>query len=69
VTDGRFEQAFPSIGNLRRIAVLSRDGNGQWGGRVVQLRLVGSNGRVTVSGDTMRSALGLKSTWVTFRVG
>jgi stage II sporulation protein D len=49
--------------------VLARDGNGQWGGRVVQLRLVGSNGRVTVSGDTMRSALGLKSTWVTFRVG
>jgi stage II sporulation protein D len=68
VTDARFEQAFPSIGNLRRIVVLSRDGNGQWGGRVVSLRLVGSKGRVTVSGDTMRSALGLKSTWVTFGV-
>ncbi len=69
VTDRRFERAFPSIGNLRRIVVRSRDGNGQWGGRVAELRLVGANGRVTVSGDTMRSALGLKSTWVTFRVG
>ena len=69
VTDARFEQAFPSIGNLRRIVVLSRDGNGQWGGRVVALRLVGANGRVRVSGDTMRSALGLKSNWVTFSVG
>ncbi|MGH3348802.1 MAG: SpoIID/LytB domain-containing protein [Nocardioides sp.] len=68
VTDRRFEAAFPSLGNLRRIVVVSRDGNGQWGGRVGQLRLVGSDGRVTVTGDTMRSALGLKSTWVTFRV-
>ena len=69
VTDRRFERAFPSIGDLRRIVVRSRDGNGHWGGRVARLRLVGSNGRVTVSGDTMRSALGLKSTWVRFRVG
>ena len=68
VTDRRFESAFPSLGSLRRIVVVSRDGNGQWGGRVVQLRLVGSRDTVTVSGDTMRSALGLKSTWVTFRV-
>jgi len=68
VTDRRFESAFPSVGNLRRIVVVSRDGNGQWGGRVQQLRLVGSRGSVTVSGDTMRSALGLKSTWLTFRV-
>jgi SpoIID/LytB domain protein len=69
VTDRRFETAFPSLGNLRRIVVVSRDGNGQWGGRVVRLRLVGSRHTVTVSGDLMRSALGLKSTWVTFRVG
>ncbi len=68
VTDRRFESAFPSLGNLRRIVVVSRDGNGQWGGRVVRLRLVGSRDTVTLSGDLMRSALGLKSTWVTFRV-
>ncbi|HEX6151791.1 SpoIID/LytB domain-containing protein [Nocardioides sp.] len=68
VTDRRLESAFPSLSNLRRIVVVSRDGNGQWGGRVDRLRLVGSRDRVTVSGDAMRSALGLKSTWVTFRV-
>ncbi len=68
VTDARFESAWPGLGNLQRIVVPSRDGNGEWGGRVRTLRLVGSKSTITVSGDTMRSALGLKSTWVTFRV-
>lgn len=68
VTDARFESAWPGLGNLKRIVVPSRDGNGEWGGRVRTLRLVGSRSAVTVSGDTMRTALGLRSTWVTFRV-
>ncbi|MFC6284989.1 SpoIID/LytB domain-containing protein [Nocardioides sp. GCM10027113] len=68
VDDTRFEQAWPAIGNLRRLVVVSRDGNGEWGGRLRTLRVVGSDGSVTVSGDTLRSALGLKSTWVTFEV-
>lgn len=68
VSDRRFEAAFPSIGDLTRIQVRARDGNGQWNGRVVRLRLVGSKGSVYVSGDSMRSALGLRSSWVTFRV-
>ena len=68
LTDARLENAWPSIGNLRRITVLSRDGNGEWGGRARSLRLVGSNGRVTVSGDTFRFSLGLRSPWVTFVV-
>ncbi|HEX7168552.1 MAG TPA: SpoIID/LytB domain-containing protein [Acidimicrobiales bacterium] len=68
VTDARFESAWPGLGNLKRIVVPSRDGNGDWGGRVTTLRLVGSKATITVSGDTMRSVLGLRSTWVTFRV-
>lgn len=69
VTDARFESVWPGLGNLKRIVVPSRDGNGAWGGRVRTLRLVGSKDTITVSGDSMRSALGLRSTWVTFRVG
>ncbi len=69
VGDGRIESAWPALGNLRRIVVLEREGAGQWGGRVERLRLVGSRGNVTVSGDTLRSALGLRSTYLTFRVG
>ena len=68
VWDSTFENAWPSLGNRRRIRVVDRDGNGDWGGRVSTLRLVGSKNTVTVSGETMRSTLGLRSTWVTFRV-
>ena len=64
----RIESVFPRIGNLRKIVVTRRDGNGQWGGRVGAIRLVGSAASVTVSGDTFRFALGLKSQWVTFEV-
>ena len=67
-TDDRLESAWPSLGNLRRIVVASREGGGDWGGRVRTLRLVGSAHTVTLSGDTLRSALGLKSTYLTFRV-
>ncbi len=67
-TDQAFERRFPSIGDLRRLVVVGRDGNGQWGGRVTSLRVVGSKATVTVSGDTARSILGLRSTWFTFRI-
>jgi stage II sporulation protein D len=68
VTDRTIERAWPALGNLRRIVVVSRDGNGQWNGRVRTMRLVGGRETVTVSGDSLRSALGLRSTWVTFRL-
>ena len=68
VDDRRLERAWPRIGDLTGIAVTQRDGNGVWGGRVGSLTLTGTQGRVTVSGDAFRSALGLRSTWFTFRV-
>ncbi len=63
VTAAAVEKAFPSIGNLTNISVTSRDGHGVLGGRVLTMKLVGSEGTVTPSGDTFRSALGLRSTW------
>ena len=68
VTDTRIENAFPRLGNLRRIVVVRRDGNGQWNGRVESIRLVGSAVTLTLSGDTFRFTLGLRSEWVTFAV-
>jgi hypothetical protein len=64
----RLEKAYPAIGNLTRIRVTGRDGHGDWGGRVESLVLQGSKGRVSVSGDTFRYKLGLRSPWVTFRI-
>jgi SpoIID/LytB domain protein len=65
VTSAAIEKAYPSIGNLTAIGATKRDGNGVWGGRVVTMKLVGSSGTVTPSGDDFRSRLGLRSTWFT----
>lgn len=66
--DARFERAWPRLGQLTRIRVTKRDGNGDWGGRVGSVTLVGSRATVVVSGDTLRSVLGLRSTYLTFAV-
>ena len=68
ITDRTLEAVRPAIGDLRTLRVDSRDGNGDWGGRVEQVTLIGSKGRASLSGDDLRSALGLRSTWFTFRV-
>ncbi|CAB4691840.1 MAG: SpoIID/LytB domain-containing protein [Actinobacteria bacterium] len=68
LSDARLESAWPAVGDLRTVEVVARDGNGDWGGRVSSLRLSGTGGAVTVTGDTFRSVLGLRSTWFTFRV-
>ena len=65
VRAGAIERAWPQIGRLQKVKVLGRDGNGQWGGRVQSVGLVGSKGTVTVSADSFRWAVGLKSTWWT----
>jgi hypothetical protein len=59
----KIEAEWPSIGSYRQLRIISRDGNGQWGGRVLQAAIDGSAGSVTVTGGTIRSALGLRSEW------
>jgi uncharacterized protein with LGFP repeats len=63
VDAARLERSHPSIGTLRRIWVTSRDGNGEWLGRVTELVLDGTKGNVTISGDSFRWAFGLRSSW------
>jgi stage II sporulation protein D len=50
-------------GNLRRIRVLQTGESP----RIVRARVVGSQGSSVVSGDTLRSRLGLRSTWARFQ--
>lgn len=72
---------YPSVGKLQRLVISSRDGNGDWGGRIntVVLQGVDSLGRAT-SVTTTGSALygirpfgayadGLRSTWWTITNG
>ena len=62
LSDDLVRKAFPEIGSLERIEVLSTSSSG----RVRQARVVGSAGVALVSGAELRSRLGLKSTLVQF---
>lgn len=55
--------AYPQVGTPRYVEVARRTGNGEWGGRVVDVVIAGSTGSLTVSGSAFRSALGLRSDW------
>lgn len=67
LTVAGIERAYPTIGSLRSVRITGRDGNGQWGGRVGGVTLVGSEATVRVSGDAFRSTFALRSTWFTLR--
>ena len=56
------------LGDLLSIEVTSRDGNGDWGGRVTDMAFIGTTGTARVDGNTVRSSLGLSSDWFTFTV-
>jgi SpoIID/LytB domain protein len=60
-------RAYPSLGRLRSARVTDRDGHGRWGGRAERVVLRGSRSTVRVSGDDLRWAIGLRSTY--FRLG
>ena len=59
-----FERRYHQLGRLDAIKVTRREGHGVWGGRALQVVLNGSKGRVRLSGDDLRWALELPSTWV-----
>jgi SpoIID/LytB domain protein len=65
VTSAAIERAY-GIDDLAGIAIEARDGNGQWGGRAVTVRLTSAKGWTgTVGGDSFRRSLGLRSTYFT----
>jgi SpoIID/LytB domain protein len=60
---GRVQAAYPSIGTLNAVVVTRRNGLGDFGGRVLEMQLQGTQNTVTVSGDNFASALELRSNW------
>ncbi len=65
VSHAAIESAWPGVGRFSDLDLLDRDGHGQWDGRVGRVRISGSGGSTTVSGETFRLTLGLPSTWFT----
>ncbi|RNL78594.1 SpoIID/LytB domain-containing protein [Nocardioides marmorisolisilvae] len=51
------------IGTLKYLQVVDRDGHGEWGGRVLDIRLIGTKASIVVGGSDLRFAIGLRSTW------
>ncbi|GAA4375225.1 SpoIID/LytB domain-containing protein [Nocardioides caricicola] len=68
-TDAELERHWPSIGDLESIEITSRDGHGQWGGRVLSVTLTGAAGTKTVTGSGFYGELGLQSAWLSLKVG
>jgi SpoIID/LytB domain protein len=66
VSTARLEQRYPSIGTLNRLRIATREGSGDWGGRVVTITLDGDKSDIDISGDTFRSIYGLRSTFFKF---
>ncbi|MBA3718828.1 MAG: SpoIID/LytB domain-containing protein [Nocardioidaceae bacterium] len=66
VDSARLERRFGELGRLQHLTVRNRDGHGAWGGRVQQVVLHGRRRTVGLSGESLRFALGLRSSWVTF---
>jgi SpoIID/LytB domain protein len=59
------ERAYPKLGRLASVQVLTRDGRGEWGGRVVTVRLTGDRGTLLVPGRDVY----LAAAWPTNRTG
>ncbi|MGA2838315.1 MAG: SpoIID/LytB domain-containing protein [Acidimicrobiales bacterium] len=57
------ESTWPQLGTLQSIAVTSRNGFGDLGGRVLSMTLVGSSQSVVLTGDQFAASLGLMSDW------
>lgn len=58
---GLFSGSFLGIDQIERCV-----DNGGFSGRIMTARVHGSSGSTTVSGDTLRNRLGLRSTWASF---
>ncbi len=57
---------FPSLGTLEGLAVTQRNGYGDFGGRVMSITVVGSNGSASMSGEQFAWDTGLNSDWFSF---
>ncbi len=61
VTTGSIAKAWPSVGTVRSLQVISRDGDGRWGGRVEKIKIIGSKQTLTVSGTTFQYRFAMRS--------
>jgi SpoIID/LytB domain protein len=66
VSAAAVQAAYPSIGTLTSLNVISRNGEGDMGGRVLTMSVAGTAGSVSTTGNAFAAALGLRSNWFSF---
>lgn len=62
ISAATLKKVFPGIGDITAVAVTQRDGKGSFGGRATLVKVTGTKGVATASGENFRSWLGLRST-------
>jgi len=55
--------AYPSVGRVTKVVITSRDGHGEWGGRIIGMTVVGEKGSRTTSGADFAHHLALRTPW------
>ena len=63
----RITARWPQIGRFQWLQVLSRDGKGEWGGRVTAILVVGTERSITLTGAGFVNEMGLLHRWFTLR--
>jgi len=63
VRPARLARHWPQVGRVLAIAVHRRDGRGDWGGRVLSVKLIGTKKSIRVSGEAFSSAMRLRDSW------
>lgn len=61
VTAKAVAHAYPSVGKVKQLKIMDRDGSGRYGGRVVTIKIVGSRTTLTVSGSGFQSKFRMRS--------
>lgn len=57
------QDEFPQVGRVTGISVTGRNGLGDWGGRVTEVRIDGTAGTAYTDGDNVNYLLGLGTDW------
>lgn len=61
------QHRYTRIGVLKSVTITSREGGGDWSGRVFGVTLKGTKGTQLISGASFQALYGLRSTWFTLR--
>jgi hypothetical protein len=67
VPTARIIARWPELGRVVGIGVRARDGHGDWGGRVLEVLLVGQDAERVVPGRRFALAVGLRHSWWRFQ--